>query len=363
MTPSQKANLSDRESKPRPTTDSLAYSLARYLEIPRTLKFPLSQPDRWERWRAEARGKLTQLIGLPQELGERRPALETEFGPAVVRPGYVRQFVRFETRPGCLAVGWLLIPEKIEGPRPAMICLPGHGRGIDEITGIDEKGQDDESDQSYQHNFALQCVRQGYVTLALEMIGFGHRRDPAARKRGAGASSCMPAAGAAMMLGESMVGWRVWDTVRAIDFLTGLSDVDSSRIGMMGISGGGTVSLYAAALDERVASTMLSCSYCTFRDSIYAVSHCIDNYVPGILKWFEVADLAALIAPRLLFCEAGAADDIFPEPGVREAFDEARRSYEAMKAGGNLGLHVFQAGHVFDGRQAFPWIAQRLSSN
>lgn len=363
MTPSQKANPPERESQPRPTTDSLAYSLARYAEIPRSLRFPLSQPDRWEAWRAEARGKLTQLIGLPHELSEHRPSLVIEYGPAVVRPGFVRQFVRFETRPGCMAVGWLLIPEKIDGPRPAMICLPGHGRGIDEITGLDEKGQDDESAQSYQHNFALQCVRQGYVTLALEMIGFGHRRDPAARKHGAGASSCMPAAGAALMLGESMVGWRVWDVVRAIDFLTSLSDVDSSKIGLMGISGGGTVSLYAAALDERVASAMLSCSYCTFRDSIYSVSHCIDNYVPGILKWFEVADLAALIAPRLLFCEAGAADDIFPEPGVREAYDEARRSYEAMKAGGNLGLHVFQAGHVFDGRQAFPWIAQRLATN
>lgn len=262
-----------------------------------------------------------------------------------------------------MAVGWLLIPEKTVGPRPAMICLPGHGRGIDEITGIVEKGQDDESAQSYQHNFALQCVRQGYVTLALEMIGFGHRRDPAARKRGAGASSCMPAAGAALMLGESMVGWRVWDVVRAIDFLTSLSDVDSAKISLMGISGGGTVSLYAAALDERVACAMLSCSYCTFRDSIFSVSHCIDNYVPGILNWFEVADLAALIAPRLLFCEAGAADDIFPEPGVREAFEEARRSYEAMKAGGNLSLHVFQAGHVFDGRQAFPWIAQQLATD
>ncbi len=355
MTPSP----NDTKSREKAVTDSLAYSQLRYAEVPRLLKFPASEPNRWASWRTEARGRLSELLGLPQPLTESRPAIAPEYGPAIVKPGYVRQFVRFVTRPGCMAVGWLLIPEKLTGPQPAMICLPGHGRGIDEIVGIDEKGRDDETAQSYQHNFALQCVRQGYVTLALEMTGFGYRRDPAARKRGAGASSCMPAAGAALMLGESMAGWRTWDVVRAIDWLSGLSDVDASRVGLMGISGGGTVSLYAAALDERVSCTMLSGSYCTFRDSIFSVAHCIDNYVPGILKWFEVADLAALIAPRPLFCESGAKDDIFPEPGVREAFEEARKTYQAMDVSDRIGLHVFDAGHVFDGREAFPWIAKR----
>jgi hypothetical protein len=362
MTPSAKSKDTKRETGLKPTTDSLSWSMARYAEIQPQLKFPIDSRDRWDAWRIEARDRLTQLIGLPQPIEQARPALTAQYGPAVVRPGFVRQFVQFETRPGCLAVGWLLIPDKLDGPRPAMICLPGHGRGIDEITGIDEKGQDNELAQTYQHNFAIQCVRQGYVTLALEMIGFGHRRDPAARKRGAGASSCMPAAGAALMLGESMVGWRVWDVVRAIDLMTGLSDVDSARIGLMGISGGGTVSLYAAALDDRVACTMLSGSYCTFRDSIYSVMHCIDNYVPGILKSFEVADLAALIAPRPLFCESGSLDDIFPEDGARIAYEEAQRTYAAMSAKDRIALHIFDAGHVFDGSQAFPWIAEKLAA-
>jgi dienelactone hydrolase len=350
-------------NRPEPTSDSLTYSLARYAEVKPALSFPLDAPAVWDSWRADARKRLTELIGLPQELSQPRPAIQVTYEPAIVRKGYVRQLVRFATRPGLEAVGWLLMPEKSSGPKPAMICLPGHGRGIDEIVGLDEKGRDDEAAQTYQHNFALQCVRQGYVTLALEMVGFGRRRDAAARKRGAGASSCMPAAGAALMLGESMVGWRVWDVVRAVDFLSSLSDVDSSRIGLMGISGGGTVSLYAAALDERVACAMLSCSYCTFRDSIFSVMHCIDNYVPGILRWFEAADLAAMIAPRLVFCESGSEDDIFPEPGVRQAFEDARRIYAAMRAEDRLALHMFDAGHVFDGRQAFPWIAERLNGS
>lgn len=336
--------------------DSLQYSLWRYAQAERRLKFPIDLPAEWPIWQRTARSKLTELIGLPHSVDDARPALHVHYEPAVSRPGYARQWVQFETRPGMQAVGWLLVPDKLVGPRPAMICLPGHGRGIDEIVGLDEDAHDNDNVQSYQHNFAIQCVRQGYVTFALEMIGFGHRRDPAACNRGAESSSCMPAAGAALMLGETMVGWRVWDVIRSIDFLTGHSDVDSSRIGLMGISGGGTVASYAAALDQRVSCTMLSGSFSTFRDSIFVVMHCIDNYVPGILNWFEVADLAAMIAPRLLFCESGSEDDIFPENGVRKAFAETVETYNAMNAVENIALDVFQAGHVFDGHVGFSWI-------
>lgn len=350
---------SDIKTAQSGSIDSLEYSHFRYSQIRRSLKFPVDQPEKWPGWLAEARSKLTELIGLPQSIDQPRPALSLDFKPVVIRPGYTRQMITFQTRPGLLAVGWLLMPEKIKGPLPAIICLPGHGRGADEIVGIDDKGRDNENIETYQHNFALQCVRRGYATLALEMIGFGHRRDNAARKRGAGASSCMPAAGAALMLGESMVGWRVWDVIRSIDFLSGLSDVDSSRIGLMGISGGGTVASYAAALDSRVSMAMLSGSFCTFRDSIFSVAHCIDNYVPGILNYFEAADLCAMIAPRILFCESGSQDDIFPEPGVREAFAELRKTYQAMKSENHVGLEIFNAGHIFEGRAAFEWIKKR----
>jgi hypothetical protein len=65
--------------------------------------------------------------------------------------------------------------------------------------------------------------------LALEPLGFGHRRDPAARARGASASSCQPAAGAALLLGETMVGWRVWDALRAVDLMAARPEIDPGR--------------------------------------------------------------------------------------------------------------------------------------
>jgi dienelactone hydrolase len=160
------------------------------------------------------------------------------------------------------------------------------------------------------------------------------------------------------MLGETILGWRVWDVLRAVDFLETRPEVDVGKIATMGISGGGTISLYAAAIDERIRASMLSCSFCTFKDSIYSISHCMDNYVPGILRWFEVSDIAGLIAPRFLFTENGLRDTIFPEPGVRQALRETETIYKHLGALGNLDHHFFDDGHIFDGSKAFVKLKQ-----
>jgi dienelactone hydrolase len=331
--------------------DSLAYTLARYREVEPALRFPLGQPQAVAAWRERARARLVERLGLP-------PAADTplapRFGPDRQRPGHIRRPVTFSTRPGLDAFGYLLIPGNLKTPAPAVVCLPGHGRGVDEIVGIDDDGKDRDHPDGYQHDFAVQAAGQGFVTLALEMLGFGHRRDPAARGGGASASSCQPAAGAALLLGESMPAWRAADTMRALDLLAGLPEVDAHRLGLVGISGGGTVALYTAALDPRVRATVLSGSFCTFRDSIYSISHCIDNYVPGILRDFEMADLVGLIAPRFVFVESGTRDPIFPRDGVQAAIDHAQAIYQALGAPGHLDHAFFEADHQFDGRAAFP---------
>lgn len=330
--------------------DTLSYSLARYSRNTPRLAFPAEDAGAIGAWQSRARARLIDLIGFPAE--ERVP-LEPRYGVPKDRPGYARLPVVFDTRPGLSAFGYLLLPAGVPQPAPAVICLPGHGRGVDDIVGLAEDGGERDHDDGYQHDFAVQCVRRGYVTLALELPGFGHRRDPAARKAGPGTSSCQPSAGAALMLGETMVGWRVWDTLRALDLLQDRPEVDPARIALMGISGGGTVILYAAALDERVKVSVLSGSFCTFKDSIFSRSHCIDNYVPGVLRDFELADITGLIAPRALFAETGSDDPLFPEAGAREADAAVRRVYEARGAGDRFRRVVFEGGHVFHGAEAF----------
>jgi dienelactone hydrolase len=339
--------------------DSLAYTNALYERVTPALAYPGGGRDRVASWKVTARAKLTELLGItPSEM----VPLQAEIGCPVEKTGYTRRAVTYNTRPGLTAFGYLLVPNGLKGRAPAIVCIPGHGRGVDDLVGITEDGSERDRKDGYQHDFAIQCVERGFVTMAIEPIGFGHRRDPAARKAGPDASSCQPAAGAALMLGETMLGWRVWDAIRTLDFLETRPEVDPGRMAMIGISGGGTVALDAAALDERIKATVLSCSFCSFRDSIYTISHCIDNYVPGILRWFEVADIAGLIAPRALFAENGVLDPIFPESGVRAALKETERIYADQGVVGRVDHHLFEGGHVFNGIQAFPRLAEWLDA-
>jgi dienelactone hydrolase len=338
--------------------DPLAYTLTRYREAVPRLAFPAGSPENISAWRREAMLRLAELLGpFPAE----QVPLRAELLVPVKKKGYSRRPVYFDTRPGMTCFGYLLVPDGLKGRAPAVICIPGHGRGVDDLVGILEDGKEREHKDGYQHDFAVQCVERGLVTLAIEPLGFGHRRSAVAREAGPSVSSCQTASGAALMLGETLLGWRVWDALRSIDFLQTLAEVDPARIGMLGISGGGTITLYAAAMDPRIKVGGLSCSFCTFRDSIYSLSHCIDNFVPGVLRWFEAADLAALIAPRYLFAEAGEQDDIFPPSGVRDAYRDAERAFAAQGAAGHVELHVFDAGHVFDGSRTLPRMAEWLA--
>lgn len=91
-----------------------------------------------------------------------------------------------------------------------------------------------------------------------------------------------------------------------------------------------------------------------------SISHCIDNYVPGILRYAEMADIAGLIAPRPLFIESGTKDEIFPVDATNAAFEKARAIYRVFGAQDRIGKEIFENEHVFHGVQAFPFLKQWL---
>jgi hypothetical protein len=132
-------------------------------------------------------------------------------------------------------------------------------------------------------------------------------------------------------------------------------------VGLTGISGGGTVTFFAAALDQRIKASLASCSLNTFRDSIFSISHCIDNYVPGILNWAEMYDVAGLIAPRAFFAESGERDPIFPVASARAAFERVQRVYAALGAPQYAEHDVFDGAHQFSGKKGLPFLAKHLA--
>ena len=335
--------------------DPVAWTMRRYETAPLRMTFRAEDGDEALVWQERLREKVTELIGgFPAERGALHVVREEvrEF------PGYLREKITFVSRPGVGVLAYVLTPAADaagaagEGPFPTVVCLPGHGHGVDEI--VDEDGD------GYQHGLALQAVERGLAVVAIEPMGFGYRRDPLTLERGR-QTACEPVSGSALLLGETMIGWRVWDVMRAVDYIETRPDLDARRVGCVGISGGGTCALFAAALDPRIRCTYLSGCLNTFRASIMSVAHCVDNYVPGILNWAEMYDVAGLIAPRPLFSEAGTDDPIFPVAASRESFRLVKHIYAVMGAEDRVQQEIFEGGHRFHGERGWPFVVDALS--
>src|SRR5712691_5744423 len=339
--------------------DPVAFTRDLYAAARRRLRFQARTRGQAEEWQLLLRARLTDLLGVfPLERQPLRPVtLETR-----AFPGYRREKIVFDSRPGVSVLAYLLLPTNARTPAATMICVPGHGRGVDDIVGIDEQGADRIDKSGYQHDFAIQVAEAGMAAVAIEPMGFGCRRDPINAQKGLAQKACDPVAGGALMLGQTLIGWRVWDVMRTIDYIATRPELDASRVGCVGISGGGTTTLLAAALEPRIRAAMVSGYLITFRDSVGSLVHCIDNYVPGILTWAEMHDIAGLIAPRPLFVESGEKDAIFPIQASIESFNRVREVYELFGAADQAEQEVFPAEHSFWGNRGIPFLARHLGA-
>jgi len=340
-----------------PGLDPVHWTIDVYQSAPLQLTFKATSKAEAEIWQQQLRAKLTELLG-------GFPA-RTPLAPRTLEVRdfltYRREKFLFQSRPGVTVLAYLLTPKARQAPQPVVVCVPGHGRGVDDIVGIDENGKDRTVKQGYEYDFAIQAVEHGIAALAIEPMGFGYRRDPLnIAKGGSTGNACQPVAGSALLLGQTMIGWRVWDVMRAIDWIETRPELDARRVGCMGISGGGTCTQFSAALDTRIKAAFVSGYLNTFRDSIMSVLHCIDNYVPGILNWAENYDVASLIAPRFFFSEGGDQDHIFPVHATRASFARVKNVYEIFGVPERAGQEIFSGKHEFHGVKGLPFMAAAL---
>ncbi|HMF94811.1 MAG TPA: alpha/beta hydrolase family protein [Vicinamibacterales bacterium] len=339
--------------------DPVLFARDLYAAAPRQLRFQARTRAEAERWQRMLHAKLTELVGgFPAE----RSPLRAQVIESRSFPAYRREKIVFDSRPGVSVLAYVLTPLRGPTPLPAMICVPGHGRGVDDIVGIDDRGGDRTDKAGYQHDFAIQIAEAGSAAVAIEPMAFGCRRDPLNAQRGLGQKGCEPVAGGALMLGQTLIGWRVWDIVRTIDYIATRADLDASRVGCMGISGGGTATLFAAALEPRLRVALVSGYLNTFHDSVGSLAHCVDNYVPGILNWAEMHDIAGLVAPRPLFVESGERDPIFPVQASIESFRAVREIYRVFGAEDRIEQEVFPGEHMFWGRRGIPFVVRHLTT-
>jgi dienelactone hydrolase len=164
-----------------------------------------------------------------------------------------------------------------------------------------------------------------------------------------------------ILVGRTTTAERILDVSCVIDAICEHFDfIDAENINLMGNSGGGTATFYTACLEDRIKLAMPSCAVCTYKHSIAAMEHCVCNLIPGIANYFDMGDLAGLIAPRKLVVVNGKEDPIFPDEGVRESFEIIKKMYEAAGVPDNCALITGDGGHRLYADPAWPVVKEML---
>ena len=308
-------------------------------------------------WRRRLGARLAELAGYYGR--------EARRGPLQVRSLWKRRHelgsiekLAFSAEPGADVLAYLCLPGSARPPYTFFICLQGHSTGMHNSIAMNRGVERRRIQVAGDRDFGLGCMRRGLAALCLEQRSFGERRER--RQADVSDHGCHDATMHALELGTTLLAERVFDVDRGIDYLEARGDADLGRLGVMGNSGGGTISLFAAALLPRIALAMPSCYFCTFCDSIMSIYHCADNYVPGLLKYAEMPDVMGLFAPRPVVLVAGRRDNIFPIAGVRRAFAHLKKIYRAAGAADRCHLVVGPEGHRFYAEAAWPVALREL---
>lgn len=230
---------------------------------------------------------------------------------------------------------YFIKPKNAKGSFPAI--LYNHAHGGDYGLGKEELISGRDALQTPPYADAL--ADRGYCALCIDTWAFGERR-------GRAESEIFK-----QMLwnGQVMWGMMVYDSLRAVDYLVSRGDVDSGRIGALGMSMGSTMAWWTAALDTRIKLCVDICcltDYQALIDTRGLDLHGLYYYVPGLLKHFTSAEINALIAPRPHFGLAGIYDSLTPPQGL-DSIDEAlKRAYGGEGAGDAWTLSRYCCGHI-----------------
>lgn len=315
----------------------------------------------WQQWQTDARTALAALLGLDQlkrQMAGFRPAgrlLREEKAD-----GYVRQFWVVNTEPTVPLPLIVLLPSGKKGPLPLVLTPHGHGRNTEAYAGVFKDSTEAAFVQAGERDVAVQAVKEGYIAIAPTTRAFGETRTEEDKKEDK-PFSCRIQLMHDLLLGRTPVGDRVWDMQRILDWAISRFDIDTARVAITGNSAGGTVTLFTAAIDTRFTLAAPSSYFSTFEGSIGSIAHCDCNYIPGILNWGRMSDVAGLIAPRPMSIIHGKKDEIYPIAETRKAFDQLRSIYEAAGAAAQLQLYEGSEGHRYYKAGAWPFIRHYFS--
>ncbi len=281
-----------------------------------------------EKYCLEVREKIAGIFNLPE-----RPAL-----PPVKKTGEFEfpecrvEKLIYESRPGLPVTSFLYLPKKLSAPAPAVLFVCGHVQ------------------QGKSHPYYIACGRtlaqQGFAVLALDPIGQGERYQftgdiDADGLAGVCTREHLMLGKQLSLCGEFFGTWRAHDALSGLDYLLSRPEVDPSRVGITGNSGGGTMTTFIQALDPRFTMAAPSCYVTSWKRNIEnEIIADPEQLPPGIhAAGCEMGDFLLAYAPRPVML-LGQKKDFFDIRGLKETFEQCRRVYALLGAEENIQCFI-----------------------
>ena len=290
----------------------------------------IETPLDWKAQRSERVLQMQKMLGMPPM--ENRPPLKAKVTGTIKSDDFIVEKLHFQSLPGLYVTGNLYLPSVRAKKLPGVLYVCGHGR-------VKKNGVSYGNKTHYQHHGAW-FARNGYVCLTIDTIQLGEIEG---YHHGTHSGKMLWW----MSRGYTPAGVEAWNGIRAIDYLLTRPEVDGSRIGVTGRSGGGAYSWWITALDERVKVSVPVAGITSLRNHIIdgcIEGHCDCMFMVNSSQW-DFAEVAALVAPRKLLISNTDNDIIFPLDGVVDVYNKTRRIYKLLGVENNIGLHVTDGGH------------------
>lgn len=307
------------------------------------------------------------------------------------RGDYIEEYLTFRTTPDLRVPAYVLVPKNARRPAPGLVVLHCHGGayvwGKEKVVAVENEPAplSEFKQRLYEGtSIATELVRRGYVVVTIDMFYWGERRmlldedpaqyrdpqrmsaeDVAAVNRRASLNEQLVAR-SLLTAGVTWPGVMLWDDLRTLDYLASRPEVDPQRLGCVGLSVGGYRSFVLAALDPRIKAAVDVGWMTSFASNIRR--HVLNTvgltfHVPGLYRYLDLPDLAALIAPRGILVINGAKDALFPLDGVEKAFKKIEACFRKAGVAERQRCRLYDAPHQFNREmqaEAWEWLAARV---
>jgi dienelactone hydrolase len=307
-------------------------------------------------WQKSFRAKLNQLLGAYQPPSEWR----TETERTVDLDDHRRQELVLHTEGLRPLPVYVLTPRgSYSGKRPGILALHGHGPfGYDPVVGLPQTPEGVKEIAQANYDYGLQLVRKGYAVAAPCFTPFGRRLGD--RKIYGGEDPCGVTFCRLQQFGKLLIAENLRDALWTLSLLSRQAEVDSTRLGCVGLSYGGRMTMLTTAVAPQIRVAVVSGALNVMQERITGRFGCGSQIIPGLLQYGDVPEISSLIAPRPCLWETGLQDSLMVKDRIQPALERMRRAWGTLDAAQNLQHDPFEGKHEWHGVKAYPLLASVL---